>query len=333
MVYNNLGREGLLPIKEDIIMVEDNAIKAPKSPFAMRENEIKVFDGKDGYASIDQVVFKINMGYINELHFQILEIINEFEFITSRQIYQMLTIKGIEVKSQDKLNKKLEDMIKSKIITRYYFSSDEGKGIYRVYCLDKVAKYLLNSRGIKTSWQPTDNTKPVYMLKRRLAGNQAIIAYMQKVGAFKGFNIEPMMFAKRQNMKFNPSGGQVTLVKNDIKVDLVFEVVRRNPGWEEKFMEKIKLYEEFYDNFQAKDCGFDKKPQLIVIGEDQEHLIEIFKTMKRVNAELKGIEVYFTTDLMQLEGDMTKTLITFRHDPESGKYKMEMQQVPLLAKE
>ena len=55
-------------------MVEDSAIKAPKSPFAMRENEIKVFDGKDGYASIDQVVFKINMGYINELHFQILEI-------------------------------------------------------------------------------------------------------------------------------------------------------------------------------------------------------------------------------------------------------------------
>ena len=28
-------------------MIEDNAIKAPKSPFAMRENEIKVFDGKE----------------------------------------------------------------------------------------------------------------------------------------------------------------------------------------------------------------------------------------------------------------------------------------------
>ena len=44
---------------EERKMVEDNAIKAPKSPFAMRENEIKVFDGKDGYASINQVVFKI----------------------------------------------------------------------------------------------------------------------------------------------------------------------------------------------------------------------------------------------------------------------------------
>ena len=218
-------------------MIEDSAIKAPKSPFAMRENEIKVFDGKDGYASIDQVVFKIDMGYINELHFQILEIINDFEFITSRQIYQMLTYKGIEVKSQDKLNKKLEDMIKSKIITRYYFSSDEGKGIYRIYCLDKIGKYLLNSRGIKTTWQPTDNTKPVYMLKRRLAGNQVIIAYMQKVAAYKGFTLNPMMYAKRQNTRFQPSGGQVTVVKDDIKVDFIFEVFRRNPVWEEKFME------------------------------------------------------------------------------------------------
>ena len=53
-------------------MVEDKEIKAPKSPFAMRENEIKVFDGKDGYASIDRVVNRIDMGLINELHFQMI---------------------------------------------------------------------------------------------------------------------------------------------------------------------------------------------------------------------------------------------------------------------
>ena len=311
-------------------MIEDSAIKAPKSPFAMRENEIKVFDGKDGYASIDQVVFKIDMGYINELHFQILEIINDFEFITSRQIYQMLSYKGIEVKSQDKLNKKLEDMIKSKIITRYYFSSDEGKGIYRIYCLDKIGKYLLNSRGIKTTWQPTDNTKPVYMLKRRLAGNQVIIAYMQKVAAYRGFTLNPMMYAKRQNTRFQPSGGQVTVVKDDIKVDFIFEVVRRNPGWEEKFMEKMKLYEEFYSNYQAKDCGFDKRPQLVLIAEDDEHLIELFKNVKRINVELKGIELYFSTDLRQLENEIDKTIIVFKQDPTTGRYSMEMGPVSFL---
>ena len=171
------------------------------------------------------------------------------------------------------------------------------------------------------------------MLKRRLAGNQTIIAYMQKVGAYKGFVLKPTLFAKRQNIKFQPTGGQVILVKNDIKVDIIFEVVRRNAGWEEKFMEKIKLYEEFYENFQAKDCGFDKKPQLIIIGEDDEHIVSIFKAFKRVHAEMKGIEVYYSTDLRQLEPEMDKTLITFRQDIVSGRYKMDMlQQFPLLEK-
>ena len=313
-------------------MVEDSAIKAPKSPFAMRENEIKVFDGKDGYASIDRVVNKIDMGIINELHFQILEIINDFGFITSRQIYQLLRMRGEELKSQDKLNKKLEDLIKTKVITRYYFESSEGKGIYRIYCLDKNGKYLLQSRGIKTEWQITDNTKPVYMIKKRLAGNQAIIAYMQKVGAYRSYVVNANLFAKRQNAKFSASGGQVVLVKNDIKVDIIFEVVRRNPGWEEKFMEKIKLYENFYKNFQAKDCGFDKKPQLIIIGEDDNHLVEIFKNYMRVQADLEGIEVFYTTDLRQLEDNLETSLIAFRLNQETGRYQKEAIETPLLEK-
>ena len=97
-------------------------------------------------------------------------------------------------------------------------------------------------------------------------------------------------------------------------------------------MEKIKLFEEFYDNFQAKDCGFDKKPQLVILGEDDEHLIEIFKAVKKVKAEMNGIDVYYTTDLRQLENDMSRTLIAFRQDPTTLRYKMEMQQVPLLSK-
>ena len=87
-------------------MVEDNQIKAQISPFAIREGEIKVFDGKDGYVSMNQIVHKINIGQINEVHFAIMELVNEFEFITSRHLLQTLEIKGIEVKSQDKLNNK-----------------------------------------------------------------------------------------------------------------------------------------------------------------------------------------------------------------------------------
>ena len=114
-------------------MVEDNQIKAQVSPFAIREGEIKTFDGKDGYVSMNQIIHKINLGHINDIHFKIMELVNKFEFITSRQLYQLLTIKEIpeEIKTQDKLNNKLEQLIKTKILTRYYFTSDEGKGIYR----------------------------------------------------------------------------------------------------------------------------------------------------------------------------------------------------------
>ena len=89
-------------------MVEDNQIKAKVSPFAIRKGEIKTFDGKDGYVSMNQIVHKINVGHITDIHFAILELVNEFEFITSRQLLQMLKIKGFEEQAQDKLNNKLE---------------------------------------------------------------------------------------------------------------------------------------------------------------------------------------------------------------------------------
>ena len=44
-------------------MVEDNQIKAQVSPFAIREGEIKTFDGKDGYVSMNQIIHKINWTY------------------------------------------------------------------------------------------------------------------------------------------------------------------------------------------------------------------------------------------------------------------------------
>ena len=99
-------------------MVQDNEIKAVISPFAIREGEIKVFDGKDGYVSMNQIIHKINIGHITDIHFKIIELVNEFEFITSRQIFQLLEWKGIDAKSQDKLNNKLEQLVKSKILTR-----------------------------------------------------------------------------------------------------------------------------------------------------------------------------------------------------------------------
>lgn len=309
-------------------MVEDNQIKAQVSPFAIREGEIKTFDGKDGYVSMNQIVHKINIGHITDIHFEILDLVNEFEFITSRQLFQMLQIKGIDPKSQDKLNNKLDALVKSKILTRYYFTSDEGKGIYRIYCLEKMGKYLLTSKEIDCKWQPSDNTKPVPMIKKRLAGNQTLIAYLRKVKAFDDFIVKPSLTAKTAGKVFKATGGCVKLTKNGKSIQFLFEVIRRETDWKKKLVDKMRLYQDFYANFVPGDSGFSAMPQLIFVCEDEKHMAETFREIVTNQVEIPQLKLYFTTDLRQNEETLENTLVEFKLV--DGKYRMENIELKLL---
>ena len=310
-------------------MVEDEQIKTEISPFAIREGEIKTFDGKDGYVSMNQIIHKINIGHISDIHFKIMELVNEFEFITSRQIYQILETRGADLKSQDKLNNKLDQLIKMKILTRYYFTAEEGKGIYRIYCLEKMGKYLLNSRGIECKWQPTDNTKPVEMIKKRLAGNQVIISYMRKVKAFDSYKVKPAITAKQTGKTFKMQAG-VKLSRAGKTADLVFEVVRREEGWEKKVIDRMKLIKDFYENFVQFDSGYETKPQLILVCEDDKHTIETFKIIVSNKLEIPNTKICFTTDLRQNSTSIVKSLTEFVLDEETGKYKIQELNLKIL---
>ncbi len=279
---------------------------------------------------MNQIVQKINLGHINDLHFAIIDLVNEFEFITSRQLCQMLDYKGIEYKSQDKLNNKLEQLIKSKILTRYYFTSEDGKGIYRVYCLEKMGKYLLTSRGEECKWQQSDNTKPVSMIKKRLAGNQVIIAYLKKVKAFDEYVVKPSLTAKTLGKTFKASGGSVKLSKNSKSIIFVFEVIRREEEWQKKLVDKMKMYKDFYENFVPMDSGFTDLPQLIIVCEDEMHTKEVFKEIVTNGVEISKIKLYFTTDLRQIEENLKKTLLEFKLDETTNKYKVEEIELKLL---
>ena len=311
-------------------MVKDNEIKATVSPFAIREGEVKVFDGKDGYVSMNQIIHRINIGHITDIHFAIIELVNEFEFITSRQLLQMLEWKKVQVGSQDKLNNKLEQLVKTKILTRYYFDSEDGKGIYRIYCLEKMGKYLLNSRGVECKWQPTDNAKPVAMIKKRLAGNQTLIAYLRKVKAFESYVPKPAIIAKQTGKMFKASGGSVKLTKNNKSIEFVFEVIRREDDWQKKLIDKMKFYKDFYDNFVPMDSGFKSLPQLIIVCEDDKHMAETFKTIVLNDLLINKIKLYFTTDLKQNDENLDESLTEFVLNEETGKYKIKNTKIKLL---
>ena len=316
-------------------MVNDQEVKTAVSPFAVRADEKKVYDGKEGFASINQVVFKMDMGYINEYHIKALEVVNEFGFVTSRQVTQILELRGKlndieEDKRQNKVAKWLEDLTKSKVIARYFFQSEAGKSSYRAYAMEKIATYILKQRNIATSWQPTDNTKPAYAVKRKLAGNQVLIAYMQKVAAYNSTNPNVLLFSKKYNVKFKPTGGMITLKNGSDDVNFVFEVVRRNEDWQNMFAEKIQLYSDFYENFSRNDAGFYDKPQLVIVAEDIQHIAEIFRVIKKVGTSLRDDELYFTTELKHLDETLENSINVFELEPDSKKYKLVIKPLGIL---
>lgn len=308
-------------------MVSDNEIKTTVSPFAMKEGEIKVFDGKDGYVSMNQIIQKINLGHLKDIHFRIIELVNKFEFLTSRQIYQLLEHENADIKSQDKLNNKLDQLIRSKILTRYYFTSSEGSGIYRVYCLEKMGKYLLESREIECKWQPSDNVKPVHMIKQKLAGNQLLIAYLRKVSAISSYTLKPALKAKMLNKTFKPTE-TIEFNYGGRRVDFVYEVIRRNQNWEKNLIDRMNLWKDFYDNFAPGDAGYPGLPQLIFICEDERHMAEVFRTIVVNNLQINRINFYFTTDLQQNKDKLDKSLFDFVLD--NGKYKIRNIEAKIL---
>ena len=190
-----------------------------------------------------------------------------------------------------------------------------------------MGKYLLTSKEEECKWQPSDNTKPVAMIKKRLAGNQTIIAYLRKVKAFDSYVVKPAITAKLAGKVFKATGS-VKLTKNGKSIQFVFEAIRREDDWKKKLVDRMKLYKDFYENFVPGDSGFSGLPQLILICEDEKHMAEVFKEIVTNQVEIPKIKLYFSTDLRQNEETLENTLVEFKLV--DGKYKKENVELKLL---
>ena len=92
----------------------------------------------------------------------------------------------------------------------------------------------------------------------------------------------------------------------------------------------MKIYLDFYESFVKLDSGYETKPQLIIICEDDKHMKEAFKEIVTNGVEIPNQKVYYTTDLRQNSDTLTKSLVEFKKDETTGKYKMEEIEIKLL---
>ena len=92
----------------------------------------------------------------------------------------------------------------------------------------------------------------------------------------------------------------------------------------------MQLYKDFYESFVQFDSGFETKPQLVFVCEDEKHMVETLKTIVTNRVEIPGIKTLFTTDLRQNSESLEKSLIEFKIDEITGKYKKEEIDLKLL---
>ncbi len=284
-------------------MIKDSEIQADESPFKMIEGEKKVFDGYDGYVSINQVVSKIQREHLGELEYDILELINKYEFMTSRQINQLLSLKGYSFSNTKKLSRKLDQMLKGKLLSRCYFSTFEEKSAYKVYSLEKNGKYLLEAREIKSEWRATDNLKTVDSIKRRLAANQMIIAHVLKNASYVSDEASFEIVSKQYNRKLYTKGFIKFENKSLKKSMSVFVDSIRRDNDDEDLNTRLKIYSEFFSS------GSKGNIDLVLVCEDKKHMAEVYKTILLNNIDIPNL--YFTYDLMLLEEDIATTLFKF----------------------
>lgn len=286
-------------------MVKDDEIQASESPFKMIKGEKKIFDGYDGYVSINQVVSKIQRDHLGELEYDILGIVNKYEYVTSRQIHHLLSLKGYEFNNTKKLSRKLDQMLKGKLLSRCYFSTFEEQSAYKVYSLEKNGKYLLEARNIESNWKTTDNTKTVGSIKRRLAANQMLLAHILKNKTYAKDESSFEIVSKQYNRKLVTKGIiAFENKKTKEKRSFLIEALRRD-GDEEDLQTRLKIYSEFFKT-QAKAENIE----LVMVCEDKKHMAEVYKEILVNKIELENI--YFTYDLIQLEPEIEKSLFEFK---------------------
>jgi hypothetical protein len=132
------------------------------------------------------------------------------------------------------------------------------------------------------------------------------------------------------NGKSFKAHGEVKIAKSGKSLSLIFEAVRREDDWENKFVDRMRLYKDFLENFVQFDSGYEARPQLILVCEDEKHMVETFKEIVKNSLEMNGIKVYYTTDLKQNSESLNQSLTEFVKNEETGKFSAKNVEFKIL---
>lgn len=168
--------------------------------------------------------------------------------------------------------------------------------------------------------------KNLIQIKKQLAGNEIIISFLSQISDFE-YEIERKMISKRFSKIFFVEGVNIVLKKNNRRFNFIYEVIRKENDWKEKIVNKLKLYKSCYDEINLNINKFTEIPQLVLVCEDDEHVVELMKELILKKCIIDCIKLYFSTDL-RIKNDVKNSIIEFKLNC-NNKYEMSNKKMKL----
>lgn len=284
------------------LYTENKDVRVSCSPFSIYPNEEIV-------SEIRKSEFKftwIKPDEIKAIDVELIYAIYILQYSTSRQLTEYLNlVRGIDI-HQREVTKLLTKYNKMLICSRFSFKSDltTDETNLKAYTLAKNGNIILKNRPFNCNWKPTDSCI-LEDIKKFLARNQ----FMLK--AISEFNLSTTEW------KSSVIGVAGNYLYNDLRYHLI--PVRRELDFQGKLL--------FIINSLTKTSDYSNSDKIIIVGEDDKHLYEIFKHLaitKNMNDN-----ILFTQDNRLLSLNMSEAFIKFNIYRADGKTKVELEQCGL----
>jgi hypothetical protein len=263
--------------------------------------------------SVEEVISSFD-----ELDFAMVEEIGRSKFLSSLQIYQFVSLRGLKV-DRILIRKRLRKMLNLRVLKEYMLIVPGRTSGLRCYELDFKGVMIASGRGVvfhKGNRCLSVRTKlenglhdDATDIKRILVGNMIILGLLLNKALLTRFGIQETI---RPIQEAPIADGCILRTVANVRVTadtvLLYEVVRNAPDSLTKLSNKIQRYYMLInsDKFRKSNTlGCTSVPQLVVCGENLEHNLAIDRYLRSNGLFDKQNEILYTEDHFYLQRTLT----------------------------
>lgn len=270
------------------------------------------------------MLHNLDVGNITLLDKKIISLVAVYQFMTTVQISDFLTLLGVPFTST-RLKSSLDRLQKNQLLSVMRFENAVTKEVagFKVFTLHKNGSELAKQMNVQHSYSPYSRGMLASDVKRILETNQVCSIFLKSSLKIDWFKRGEVISSKQcKDAVVRPS--LAVCVDGEV---LLFEVVRKGEFWKTNLENKLMRYMKLFENWAENAWGLQELPALVINGESQEHNAEIAEMAKEL-----GMQLLFTEDLKLCGASFYQSLYEFAADgtPEYFRFE-EPAETPITA--